>query len=94
MLADPECLIPGSAAVTLLKKSARIPECSTFGLRVAEHWRLSDLGVVSVLRTHQRTLRDAVGTLIQYRHLLNEFLVLVARLEVRKASICCCRLGQ
>jgi len=76
MLADPECLIPGSAAVTLLKESARITECPTFGLRVAELWQLSDLGVVSVLLTHQRTLRDAVGTLIQYRHLLNEFLVI------------------
>jgi AraC-like DNA-binding protein len=76
MLADPERLIPGNAAVTLLRESARITECPTFGLRVAELWQLSDLGVVSVLLTHQRTLRDAVGTLIQYRHLLNEFLVI------------------
>ncbi|CAB3803651.1 HTH-type transcriptional regulator VirS [Paraburkholderia caffeinitolerans] len=76
MLADPECLIPGSAAVTLLKESARITQCPTFGLRVADLWQLSDLGVVSVLLTHQRTLREAVATLIQYRHLLNEFLVI------------------
>lgn len=76
MLADPECLIPGSASVTLLKESARLTQCPTFGLRVAERWQLSDLGVISVLLTHQSTLRDAVGTLIQYRHLLNEFLVI------------------
>jgi len=76
MLADPECMIPGIAAIALLKESARITQCPTFGLRVAELWQLSDLGVVSVLLTHQRTLRDAVGTLIQYRHLLNEFLVI------------------
>jgi len=76
MLADPECLIPGSASLALLKESARITQCPTFGLRVAELWQMSDLGVVSVLLTHQRTLRDAVGTLIQFRHLLNEFLVI------------------
>jgi len=76
MLADPEFRIPGSAAVTLLKESARITQCPTFGLRMADLWQLSDLGVISVLLTHQRTLRDAVGTLIQYRHLMNEFLVI------------------
>jgi AraC-like DNA-binding protein len=43
---------------------------------MADLWQLSDLGVVSVLLTHQRTLRDAVGTLVQYRHLMNEFLVI------------------
>ncbi|MGT2489507.1 AraC family transcriptional regulator ligand-binding domain-containing protein [Cupriavidus basilensis] len=43
---------------------------------MADLWQLSDLGVVSVLLTHQKTLRDALGTMIQYRHLMNEFLVI------------------
>ncbi|MFX1676492.1 AraC family transcriptional regulator ligand-binding domain-containing protein [Paraburkholderia sp. A2WS-5] len=76
MFADPECRIPASAAVTLLKVSAQMTQCPTFGLRMADLWQLSDLGVVSVLLTHQRTLREAVGTLIRFRHLLNEFLVI------------------
>lgn len=76
MLADPDHWISGSGAVTLLEESARITQCPTFGLRMADLWQLSDLGVVSVLLTHQRTLRDAVGTLIQFRHLMNEFLVI------------------
>ncbi|WP_432260942.1 AraC family transcriptional regulator [Cupriavidus sp. TMH.W2] len=76
MLADPEHWISGSGAVTLLEESARLTQCPTFGLRMADLWQLSDLGVVSVLLTHQRTLRDALGTLIQYRHLMNEFLVI------------------
>ncbi|CAG2153280.1 HTH-type transcriptional regulator VirS [Cupriavidus yeoncheonensis] len=76
MLADPEHWISGSAAVALLEESARLTQCPTFGLRMADLWQLSDLGVVSVLLTHQRTLRDALGTLIQYRHLMNEFLVI------------------
>lgn len=76
MLADPEHWISGSAAVTLLEESARLTQCPTFGLRMADLWQLSDLGVVSVLLTHQKTLRDALGTMIQYRHLMNEFLVI------------------
>lgn len=76
MLADPEHWISGSGAVALLEESARLTQCPTFGLRMADLWQLSDLGVVSVLLTHQRTLRDALGTLIQYRHLMNEFLVI------------------
>ncbi len=76
MLADPEHWISGSGAVALLEESARLTQCPTFGLRMADLWQLSDLGVVSVLLTHQRTLRDAVGTLVQYRHLMNKFLVI------------------
>jgi len=76
MFADTEHRLSGDAAVALLEESARITQCPTFGLRMAELRQFSDFGVVSVLLTHQGTLRDAVRTLIQYRHLLNELLVI------------------
>ncbi|TDF61243.1 MULTISPECIES: AraC family transcriptional regulator [unclassified Cupriavidus] len=87
MLADPEHWISGSAAVTLLEESARLTQCPTFGLRMADLWQLSDLGVVSVLLTHQRTLRDALGTMVQYRHLMNEFLVIRIEETGRKVIV-------
>jgi AraC-like DNA-binding protein len=76
MLADPEHRISASAGVTLLEESARLTQCPTFGLRMAELRQISDFGVISLLLTHQRTLRDAVETLIQYQHLMNESLVI------------------
>ncbi|AGW95489.1 AraC family transcriptional regulator [Ralstonia pickettii DTP0602] len=87
MLADPEHWISGSGAVALLEESARLTQCPTFGLRMADLWQLSDLGVVSVLLTHQKTLRDALGTLIQYRHLMNEFLVIRIEETGRKVIV-------
>jgi len=68
--------IPLSAAVDLLELSAEATQCETFGLLMAELRQFSDLGPVSLLLTHQRTVRDAVNTTIQYRHLLNEGLAL------------------
>ena len=76
LLADPEQRIPIAAAVRLLEESARVTGCTTFGLRMAETRQLGDFGIVSLLLTHQRTLRDALQTTIQYRHLLNESLAI------------------
>lgn len=91
MLLDPDQSIPVPAAVQLLENSARNSGCQTFGLRMAESRQLSDLGAVSLLLTHQPTLRDALAVLIQYRHLMNRSLAIfieeagglvVIRLEV------------
>ena len=68
--------IPLSAAVDLLELTAEATRCESFGLLMAETRQLSDLGPVSLLLTHQRTVRDAVNTTIQYRHLLNEGLAM------------------
>ncbi len=68
--------IPLSAAVDLLELSAQATGCEAFGLLMAESRQLSDLGPVSLLLTHQHTVRDAVNTTIQYRHLLNEGLAM------------------
>jgi AraC-like DNA-binding protein len=76
MLADPERRIPAAAAVRLLEDSARASGCDTFGLRMAESRQLSDFGVASLLLIHQPTLRDALVTTMQYRHLLNELLAI------------------
>lgn len=76
MLQDPEHAIPGSAAVQLLENAAQASGCQTFGLRMAESRTLSDIGAVSLLLTHQATLRDALQVLLQYRHLMNRALAI------------------
>jgi AraC-like DNA-binding protein len=76
MLQDPEYLIPVPAAVQLLENSAADSGCQTFGLRMAESRQLSDLGAISLLLTHQPTLRDALAVLVQYRHLMNRSLAI------------------
>jgi len=83
MLEHPEQRIPTAAAVRLLEESARASGCDTFGLRMAESRQLADFGVISLLLTHQATLRDALDTIVQYRHLINESLALTS---TRKAA--------
>lgn len=75
-----------SAAVDLLELSAQATGCEAFGLLLAESRQLSDLGPVSLLLTHQRTVRDAINTTIQYRHLLNEGLTMQIE-EVGKLTL-------
>jgi len=76
VLQTPDHQIPLSAAVDLLELTAKATQCETIGLLMAESRQFSDLGPVSLLLTHQRTVRDAVNTTIQYRHLLNEGLAM------------------
>src|SRR5206468_8198076 len=51
-------------------------ECTTFGLRMAEHRQLSDFGLVSLLIVHQPTLGDALDVLSEYRNRINSNLTL------------------
>ena len=74
MLASPTQLIPLESAVMLLDISAKESGCSTFGLQLAEARLLSDFGPISLLLTHQPSMRMALQTIAQYRHLLNESL--------------------
>lgn len=71
-----ESQIPFEHVLLLLEASADASNCPTFGLRMAESRNLSDLGAISLLLTHQRTLRDVLETTIRYRHLLNQALAL------------------
>lgn len=77
MLENPDQLIAADTAVALLEDSAQASGCSSFGLHMAEARQMADLGPVSLLLSHQRTLRDALRTTVQYRHLLNESLALL-----------------
>lgn len=74
-LVDADLRIPTGSVAELLEASAAASGCATFGLQMAESRGLADLGALSLLITHQATMRDALMTLIQYRRLLNESLV-------------------
>jgi AraC-like DNA-binding protein len=75
-LAVPDHPVPTDAVVNLLDASAAATGCESFALRMAQARQLSDFGVLSLLISHQRTLRDVLRTLMQYRNLLNESLAL------------------
>jgi AraC-like DNA-binding protein len=77
-LSDPDIRVPAAAVMKVLEAAAVLSGCETFGLRMAESRRLSDFGAVSLLIAHQPTLREALDTIIQYRHLLNDALVVSA----------------
>ena len=48
----------------MLEESARASQCPTFGLRMAQTRQLTDLGAISLLLTHKRTLRDVLLAMI------------------------------
>ena len=75
-LGNPDQQIALSAAVDLLEISAQASQCEAFGLLMAEARQFSDLGPVSLLLSHQSTVRDALMTTMRYRHLLNEGLAM------------------
>jgi len=77
LLGDPEQRIPAQACAALLEAAAEAASCPTFGLRMAESRQLSDFGVMSLLISQQATLRDALDTIIRYRHLVNESVAIV-----------------
>ncbi|MHA6160065.1 AraC family transcriptional regulator [Pseudomonas sichuanensis] len=76
LLDDPNRRIAATAVIELLEASAKACGCETFGLRMAELRQLSDFGEISLLLSHQRTLRDALQVIVQYRHLLNDALAI------------------
>ncbi|MDD2546368.1 MAG: AraC family transcriptional regulator [Burkholderiaceae bacterium] len=69
-------LIPLNSAVRLLELSAQAAACDTFGLLMAEARVLSDFGPISLLLMQQPTMRGALNSIVQYRHLLNESLAM------------------
>lgn len=75
-LSDPDLRIPAARVGALLEKSALESGCLTIGLQMAESRRLSDFGALSLLLTHQRTMREVLTTTIEYLHVLNESLAL------------------
>ena len=75
-LSTPDKPISFGAAVQLLESSAQRSQCFSLGMRMAERRKLADFGAVSLLLSHQRNAREAIMMSIQYRHLLNDSLLL------------------
>ena len=76
IISNAEQMLPARSVITLLDSSARASGCETFGLRMAEQRKLSDIGVLSVLIVHQPTLRDAIGIVAEFRNRINSTLTL------------------
>lgn len=76
LIAEPDRRIASTSAVALLEDSAREAGDLSFGLRMAESRQISDFGALSLLLNHQRTLGDALRTIIDYRHLVNDALAM------------------
>jgi len=77
MFLDPDQRIPAYSAMAMLDEAARVSQCQTFSLRMAETRRLADLGAIGLMLAHQASLRDALDTLVRYRRLMNESLALL-----------------
>ena len=75
-LTDPDLRIPAGKVGALLERTALESGCLTIGLQMAESRRISDFGAVSLLLTHQPTLRNVLNTTIEYLHVLNESLAM------------------
>ncbi len=75
-LSEPEMRVPAADVAQLLERSAEASDCPTFALRMARSRQLANFGAVSLLITHQATLREALATVIEYRNLLNESLAM------------------
>lgn len=71
VLHEPDLMIPGECVGRLLHMSASRADIESFGLRMAEHRFLSNLGAVGLLIRDQPTLRDSLHVLMRYQALLN-----------------------
>jgi AraC-like DNA-binding protein len=76
MVRSAEQMLPARSVISLLEHSARASACRSFGLRMADRRKLSDIGVLSLLIVHQPTLRDAIGIVAEFRNRINSTLTL------------------
>jgi AraC-like DNA-binding protein len=77
VLNEPDLRIPAERAGRLLEASAAASGLESFGLRMAETRRLSNLGPVGLLVRDQPTLRESLIVLLRYHALLNGALSLM-----------------
>jgi AraC-like DNA-binding protein len=73
-LATPEKWVAAAPVARLLDVSARAAGSDDFGLRLADHRRLSTLGPLSLVLRDEPTLRSALELLMRYEHSYNEAL--------------------
>lgn len=92
-LEDAENLIAAEAVVQLLEESAADCGNPSFGLCLAESRQLAHLGAISLLLSHQPTLRDALQVMLHYRHLFNDTVAIlveeVARMVIIRLEVVC-----
>jgi len=71
---SPDLHVPEPWLAKVLETSEQVSggASASIGLLMAETWRMSDFGPISLLLQHQPTLRHALGHLESYRHLLSE----------------------
>ncbi len=74
VLRDPALFIPAERAAQVLEGAAQTSGCEDLGLRLAQRRQLAHLGLSGLVLSQQPTLRAALETAEQYRHLLNEAL--------------------
>ncbi|MGT2455175.1 AraC family transcriptional regulator [Cupriavidus basilensis] len=74
ILMNREQRIPFAAVCRLLEATAREASTSSVGIQMAEARTAFDFGVIGLLLTHKRTLREVLLAMVQYRHLLNDAL--------------------
>lgn len=75
-LDNPDLRVPTESVSRLLETSAALSGVESFGLRLAETRRLSNLGMVGLLARDAPTLREALLLLVQYSRLHNGSLFL------------------
>jgi AraC-like DNA-binding protein len=73
-VSSPDLHVPESWLADVIEFTEQKSSCPSVGLLMADAWRLSDFGPISLLLQHQPTLRHALGQLETYRHLISESL--------------------
>jgi len=86
MISIPTNMIPMDSTVALMDFTAKASGCDTVGLMMAEARSLADFGPISLLLVQQPSVRAALHTISQYRHILNESLGLYVE-DVGKTSL-------
>ena len=74
MIAVPTNMIPMDSTIALMDLTSRASGCDTVGLMMAEARTIADFGPISLLLVQQPSVRGALNTISQYRHMLNESL--------------------
>ncbi len=93
-LRDPERPVPVERAYRLLELAADAAQCPSLGLEMGEVNRLSVLGLLGLVLREEPTFGDALHTLLRYRQLHNESLLLsLEPLSEGRGDLCLLRLG-
>jgi len=76
MIANPEQMLSYASVLQLLEDSAKDSGQESFGLLMAEVRTMADWGEVSLLMSHQPTLREALHVVIDFGNLINRYFAL------------------